>query len=47
MKKLILAVIGFVIVGCTNPSMERGLENLERSLAELDAAFVALNIDQM
>ena len=37
MKKLIFAVIGFVVLGCTNPSVEEGLANLEAALDELEA----------
>jgi uncharacterized protein (DUF1501 family) len=47
MKKILFAVIGFVMVGCSNPSMERGLEELERNLAELEAQVVAADIDGM
>jgi hypothetical protein len=47
MKKILFAVISFVMVGCSNPSMERGLELLTKSLAEVEASFVALNIEQM
>lgn len=47
MKKTIIAVISFVMVGCANPSLERGFESLSESLAELDAAFIALDIEQM
>ena len=47
MKKILFAVIGSILIGCTNPSMERGLENLNASLAELEASFVALDIEQM
>ena len=47
MKKAIIAVISFVMVGCANPSLERGFESLSESLAELEASFVALDIEQM
>jgi len=51
MKKFILAVITLTTMGfvssCKNPSMERGFETLEASIAELDASIVALNIDGM
>lgn len=47
MKKLVLLMVTLLAVGCTNPSMERGLDSLNESLAELEASFVALNIDQM
>ena len=46
MKKLI-AVISVLVIGCTNPSMERGLEGLNAALAELEASFIALDIEQM
>lgn len=47
MKKLVLSMVALLAIGCANPSMERGLESLNASLAELDAAVVALNIEQM
>ena len=47
MKKFIIAVISFLVVGCTNPSMERGLDGLEAALAELEASLLALDIDKM
>ena len=47
MKKLIFAIIGFVVLGCTNPSMEDGLAGLNDALAELAAAIESLNIAQM
>ena len=47
MKKFIIAVISFLVVGCTNPSMERGLEGLEAALAELEASFLAIDVEQM
>jgi len=37
MKKLLFAVIGFVMIGCTNPSMEEGLADLTAQLAQLEA----------
>ena len=47
MKKLLFAVIGFILIGCTNPSMERGLDGLEAALAELEASLLAVDIDKM
>ena len=47
MKKLLFAVIGFVIVGCTNPSMEEGLANLQEQLRALEAEMAQVDIDQM
>ena len=47
MKKFIIAVISFTILGCTNPSMERGLEGLEAALAELEASFLAIDVEKM
>lgn len=32
---------------CQNPSLDEGFERLNKSFAELEAAFAALNIDQM
>lgn len=47
MKNLFALLSVFVIVACTNPSMEDGFSKLEKSLAELEAAIAALNIPQM
>ena len=47
MKKFIIAVISFLVVGCANPSMERGLEGLEAALAELEASFLAIDVEKM
>jgi hypothetical protein len=47
MKKLIALLSVFVMVGCTNPSMEDGLEKMDKALAELAAAIESLNIGQM
>lgn len=47
MKKLIAVISVLGIFACTNPSIEEGLDRLTQSLAELDAAFVALNVEQM
>ena len=47
MKKFILVLLMFSFVGCVNPSMEKGLEGLDKALAELAAAIDSLNIPQM
>ena len=47
MKKVLFAVIGFVMVGCTNPSMEEGLDDLRAQLAALEAEIVAADIAGM
>ena len=51
MKKFILSVLLLVMTlsstACVNPSMEEGLEGLDKALAELGAAIEALNIPQM
>lgn len=47
MKKLIFAVTGFVVLGCTNPSVEEGLASLEAALAELEASMAGIDVDQM
>ena len=47
MKKILFAVIGFVMIGCTNPSMEEGLSNLQEKLAALEAEMAQVDIDQM
>lgn len=47
MKKILFAVIGFVMFGCTNPSMEEGLANLQEKLAALEAEMAQVDIDQM
>ena len=46
MKKL-FAVIGFVMIGCANPSMEEGLDNLQEQLTALEAELAQIDIDQM
>ena len=35
------------MVGCTNPSAEEGLANLEAALAELEAALAGVDVNQM
>lgn len=47
MKKFIIAVISVLTLSCSNPSIERGLEELERNLAELEAQVVAADIEGM
>ena len=47
MKKLLFAVIGFVMIGCTNPSMEEGLADLNARLAELEAELVTVDVNAM
>ena len=47
MKKLIFAVIGFVALSCTNPSVEEGLANLEAALAELQLELDGIDVNQM
>jgi len=47
MKKLLFAVISFVLIGCTNPSMEEGLANLTEKLAQLEAELVAVDVAGM
>ncbi len=47
MKKVLFAVIGFVMIGCTNPSMERGFASMIESLEQLTASFEAVNIPQI
>lgn len=46
MKKL-FAVIGFVMIGCSNPSMEEGLENLREQLTALEVELAQIDIDQI
>ncbi len=36
-----------MISSCQNPSLDEGFERLNKSFAELEAAFAAINIDQM
>ena len=47
MKKIfaVLGIIGFI--ACTNPSMERGLESLNASLAELESAMSEIDVNQI
>ena len=47
MKKLVLILIALFAINCENPSMERGLEGLQAALAELEASFLAIDVDQM
>jgi len=47
MKKLLFAVISFVLIGCANPSMEEGLANLTEKLAQLEAELVAVDVAGM
>ena len=47
MKKLILLVIGFVALSCTNPSVEEGLAGLEAALAELQLELDGIDVNQM
>jgi hypothetical protein len=47
MKKLLFAVIGFIMVGCTNPSMEEGLADLREKLAQVEAELVAVDVNGM
>jgi len=47
MRKLILGLTLLVTAACTNPSMERGFENLNVAVSELQAQFDALNIPQI
>jgi DNA repair exonuclease SbcCD ATPase subunit len=47
MKKVLFAVIGFVMIGCTNPSMEEGLADLREKLAQVEAELVAVDVDGM
>ena len=47
MKKLVLILIALFAINCENPSMERGLEGLEAALAELEASFLLIDVDQM
>ena len=47
MKKLLFAVIGFIMIGCTNPSMEEGLADLREKLAQVEAELVAVDVDGM
>jgi len=47
MKKLFLGVSLLVIAACTNPSMERGFDSLNASLADLETSLEELGIPQM
>ena len=47
MKKIIFAVLGFVSLACSNPSIEEGLANMKESLAQLEAQLAAVDVDQM
>ena len=47
MKKLFLGLALLVTAACTNPSMERGFESLNASIATLESAIDDLGIPQM
>ena len=47
MKKLVLILIALFAINCENPSMERGLERVQAALAELEASFLAIDVEQM
>ena len=47
MKKLIFAVISFVIIGCANPAIEDGLESLQQQLALVEADMAQVDVDQI
>jgi len=47
MKKLILILIALFEINCENPSIERGLAGLEESLAQLEASFLAIDVEKM
>ena len=47
MKKILFAVISFVMIGCTNPSMEEGLADLTAQLAQLEAELVGVDVAGM
>ena len=47
MKKLFLGLALLVTAACTNPSMERGFDSLNASLADLETILEELGIPQM
>ena len=47
MKKLFLGLALLVTAACTNPSMERGFDSLNASLADLETSLEELGIPQM
>ena len=47
MKKLFLGLALLVAAACTNPSMERGFDSLNASLADLETSLEELGIPQM
>lgn len=47
MKKLIFAVISFMIIGCANPAIEDGLESLQQQLALVEADMAQVDVDQI
>ena len=47
MKKILFTLIGLAMIGCTNPSMEEGLDSLTEKLAQLEAELVAVDVAQM
>lgn len=44
MKKL-FAVISFMIIGCTNSSIDEGLADLNKALTQLEAQFAAIDVE--
>jgi len=47
MKKLIFAVLSFILVACSNQSIEDGLDDLNARLVELEQEIVSLDVDSL
>jgi len=47
MKKLIFAVLSFILVACSNQSIEDGLDDLNARLVELEQEIVTLDVDSL
>ena len=47
MEKLIFAVLSFILVACSNQSIEDGLDDLNARLVELEQEIVTLDVDSL
>lgn len=47
MKKLIFAVLSFILVACSNQSIEDGLDDLNARLVELEQEIVAFDAQSL
>ena len=47
MKKLIFAVLSFILVACSNQSIEEGLDDLNARLVELEQQLAAIDANAL